>query len=104
MALFSSARVLALKYGLQERSTRDRLLAAKSHLDVGDEMIGNLIEAHRILLDTILRQQLRDLESGLALTNGIIPGELTGLQRDNLRWALDQIPLTTNLLGTPPTL
>ena len=104
MALFSSARVLALRYGLEARSTRDRMLAAKDHLDIGDEAVGNLIEAHRIILDTILRQQLHDLENGAALTNGIVPGNLTSLQRDNLRWALDQIPLTANLLGTPPPL
>lgn len=99
MARLFSARVLARKYGLQERSTQDRLLAAKSHLDIGDEMIGNKIEARRILLDTILRQHLRDLENGLTITNGIMPDELTGLHRDNLRWALDQIPLAVRSLG-----
>ena len=104
MALFSSARVLAIKYGLEKHSTRDRLIAAKDHVEISDEAIGSLIEAHRIILDTILRQQLRDLENGLALTNGIVPSELTGLQRDNLRWALDQVPLAANLLGTPPTI
>lgn len=102
LALFSTARVLALKFGLDDRSTRDRFAAAKAHFNHHGQTIGNLMEAHRVLLDTILRQQLRDLDRGLPLSNSIKPSELTSLQRDNLRWALDQIPETATLLGTLP--
>ncbi len=101
MALFSTARVLALRFGIADRSTRGRLAAASEHLDHGKEAVGNLIEAHRIILNTILRQQLSDLDSGIPPSNRIKPSELTGLQAQNLRWALDQIPLIANLLGTP---
>jgi DNA polymerase-3 subunit epsilon/CBS domain-containing protein len=104
MALFSTARVLALKFGISARSTRARFLASREHLDHGEEAVGNLVEAHRIILETILRQQLRDLTSGIQLSNSIRPSELNGFQRENLRWALDKIPLTADLLGTPPRL
>ncbi|MGI9417777.1 MAG: DUF294 nucleotidyltransferase-like domain-containing protein [Geminicoccaceae bacterium] len=102
MALFSTARVLALKFDLEDRSTRSRFLAARDPLDMKEQTVGNLVEAHRLLLDTILRQQLRDLDRGLPLSNSIKPSELTSLQRDNLKWALDQIPETASLLGTLP--
>jgi DNA polymerase-3 subunit epsilon/CBS domain-containing protein len=104
MALFSTARVLALRFGLTERSTRERFSAVRNHLDHGQEAISDLLEAHRIILDTILRQQLRDLTHGIPLSNRVKAPELTNLQRQNLRWALDRIPLVENLLGTPPKL
>lgn len=104
MALFSTARVLALRFGLTERSTRERFSAARKHLDRGQEAIGDLLEAHRIILDTILRQQLRDLSHGIPLSNRVKASELTNLQRQNLKWALDRIPLVANLLGTPAKL
>jgi DNA polymerase-3 subunit epsilon/CBS domain-containing protein len=99
MALFSTARVLALRHGITQHSTRERFLAARDHLDHGKEAIADLIEAHRIILDTILHQQLRDLDEGIPLSTRIKPSSLSNLQRQNLRWALDRVPLTLNLLG-----
>jgi DNA polymerase-3 subunit epsilon/CBS domain-containing protein len=104
MPLFAAARVLALRFGLEERSTQTRLLAARDHLDHGKEAIADLVEAHRIILEAVLRQQLADLQAGIPLSNRIRPGELTGTQHQNLKWALERIPLTAGLLGTPPRL
>jgi DNA polymerase-3 subunit epsilon/CBS domain-containing protein len=99
MALFSTARILALRYGIAQRSTRDRFLAARDHLDQGKVAISDLIEAHRIILATILGQQLQDLDEGIPLSSRIRPSSLSNLQRQNLKWALGRIPLTVNLLG-----
>ena len=99
MVLFSVARILALRYGLAERSTRTRFLAAYDHLDEGKEAIADLIEAHRILLETILRQQLVDLDQGIPLSSRVSPSSLSNLQRQQLKWALGRTPLTLNLLG-----
>ena len=74
-------------------------MAARDHLDHGKESIADLIEAHRIILDTILNQQLRDLDQGIPLSSRVKPLSLSNLQRQNLRWALDRVPLTLNLLG-----
>ncbi|NJO38128.1 MAG: hypothetical protein HC871_11600 [Rhizobiales bacterium] len=101
MPLFATARVLALRFGLAQRSTQARFLAARDHLAHGREAIADLVEAHRILLESVLRQQLLDLQDGIPLSNRIKPGLLAGTQHQNLKWALERIPLTSGLLGTP---
>ena len=101
MPIFSTARVVALRHGLDQRSTPGRLEAAQD-LDIpGAHVIGDLIDAHRILLDAILRQQLRDLEAGLSLTNKVAPAQLNAHERQELRWALEQVGQVGDLLGTP---
>ena len=61
----------------------------------------NLGEAHRIILHTILEQQLIDLEAGIPLSNRVAPNMLSSALRDQLSWALEQVPNVTNLLGDP---
>lgn len=101
MPIFSTARVAALQYGLTHRSTPARLSGLKETGEVSERTIDTLIEAHRILLNLILRQQLRDLDNGLPLSNKVAPSDLTELDRQEMRWALEQVPRVTGLLGTP---
>ncbi|NIA69958.1 CBS domain-containing protein [Pelagibius litoralis] len=117
MPVFSTARVLALQYGLKAVSTRERLEAYRALQESagigsgmgpdrgadrgGDKNIGNLIEAHRILLNLILRQQLRDIAHGVPLSNKVAPGELTAYDRQQMKWALERIPSVADVLGTP---
>ena len=101
MPLFATARVLALRYRIAARSTPDRFDAARELVESGGSAVDNLIEAHRILLDTILRQQLRDLEAGIALSNSVALGDLTAHQRQDVKWALAQVPSVADVLGTP---
>ena len=61
----------------------------------------NLTEAHHIILATILEQQLLDLEAGIPLSNRVAPNALSSSLRDQLSWALDQVPNVSNLLGDP---
>jgi DNA polymerase-3 subunit epsilon/CBS domain-containing protein len=101
MPIFSAARVAALTHGIAARSTPERLEAVRA-LDVFDPaLIGRLIEAHRILLGVILRQQLRDIQAGIALSNHVAPGETEPYERQQLTWALGQIDSVRTLLGTP---
>ncbi|MGF1631242.1 MAG: DUF294 nucleotidyltransferase-like domain-containing protein [Kiloniellaceae bacterium] len=101
MPIFSAARVAALTHGIAARSTPERLEAVRA-LDVFDPaLIGRLIEAHRILLGAILRQQLRDIQAGVALSNRVAPGETEPYERQQLTWALGQIDSVRTLLGTP---
>jgi len=101
MPIFSAARVAALTHGISARSTPERLEALRE-LDIVDAaLIGRLIEAHRILLGAILGQQLRDLPAGIALSNRVMPGEISAYDRQQLTWALGQIADCRSLLGTP---
>ncbi len=101
MPIFSTARVLALKYGLRAGSTPQRLEQAAEQNPDMQASIRNLIDAHRILLDMIVQQQLRDIDAGLALSNSVVPADITSHQRDDLRWALDQVTLVSGLLDVP---
>jgi len=101
MPLFSAARVLALQHGLAERSTPDRFTAARKMGIQAAHVIDELIDAHRILLSTILRQQLRDIEAGLALGNSVDPKQLDGHDLQQMRWAIDQVPKVRDLFGLP---
>ncbi len=99
--IVSTARVLALRYGLSEHATPARLAAAKLHIEEQAHVADALIQAHKILLDESLRQQLRDLDSGLKLSNSVKISDLSKHRKQQLRWALEQIPGIANLLGTP---
>lgn len=101
MPLFSTARVLALQNDIADRSTPARLEAARDRGALAPELASSLIAAHRILLEAILAQQLRDIQAGVPLSNRIAPGELQAEQRDRLRWALRQVPDVANALGDP---
>ncbi|NMM46689.1 CBS domain-containing protein [Rhodospirillaceae bacterium KN72] len=101
LPIISTARVVALQHGLDLRGTPERLSAARDLGLAKDRTIDNLIEAHGILLNRILRQQLRDLDQGVALSNRVTPGDLSGIERQELKWALEQVPRVADLLGTP---
>ena len=101
MPIFSAARVLALQLGIDARSTPERLLAARDKDVRGAHLIGNLVDAHRILLGAILRQQLRDIDAGVKLSNKVEMAQLDSNEKQQLVWALEQSPAIADLLGTP---
>ena len=101
MPLFSTARVLAIKHGIRARSTPARFDALSAELGKMQTTLENLREAHRIIFQTILEQQLLDLEAGIPLSNRVAPGNLSSALRDQLDWALRQVPNVSNLLGDP---
>jgi DNA polymerase-3 subunit epsilon/CBS domain-containing protein len=101
MPIFSGARVLALQEQNPSYGTPQRLQAAAGLESANTRAIDNLIDAHRILLGAILAQQLRDLEAGIPPSNSVAPKELSAHQRDEIRWALAQVPAIAGLLGDP---
>ncbi|KUO53905.1 MAG: hypothetical protein APF80_17095 [Alphaproteobacteria bacterium BRH_c36] len=104
MPIFSSARVLALRHGIRQRSTRDRLTAAAQLEGISTTLVTDLLASHRFFLQAILRQQLRDMTAGHKLSNSVAHGELTALERQELNWALHQVGRVADLLGTPTSL
>jgi DNA polymerase-3 subunit epsilon/CBS domain-containing protein len=101
LPIFSAARVAALTHGIAARSTPERLEAVRALEILDGAVIGRLVEAHRILLGAILRQQLRDILAGVALSNRVAPGEMEPHERQQLTWALAQVDSVRTLLGTP---
>ncbi|MDJ0778649.1 MAG: DUF294 nucleotidyltransferase-like domain-containing protein [Gammaproteobacteria bacterium] len=101
MPLFSTARTLAITHGIRAQSTPERLAAVGRELGKMETTLENLGEAHRIIFHAILEQQLLDLEAGIPLSNRVAPNSLNSAMRDQLSWALEQVPNVSNLLGDP---
>jgi len=101
MPIFSAARAVSLERVIYARSTTDRLRDIKK-LDIASpNLIDDLLDAHGFLLNLILDQQLRDIDEGIPPSNSIIPRALDGADRTQLKWALEQVPRVTDLVGKP---
>ena len=101
MPLFSTARTLAIKHGIRVQSTPERFSELRARIGKMKKTLKNLNKAHRIIFNTILEQQLLDLEAGIPLSNRVAPASLDSATRDQLSWALEQVPNVSNLLGDP---
>jgi DNA polymerase-3 subunit epsilon/CBS domain-containing protein len=101
MPLFSTARTLAIKHGIRAQSTPDRFNELRPRMGKMKKTLKNLNEAHRIIFNSILEQQLLDLEAGIPLSNRVAPASLDPATREQLSWALEQVPNVSNLLGDP---
>lgn len=101
LPIFSAARVEAIRHGIREKSTPGRLRAVAGLANVSENLIENLVEAHRIILSAILKQQLYDIEHGVSLSNNVEPDKLKPALKSNLKWALEQVPGIRDLLGVP---
>jgi DNA polymerase-3 subunit epsilon/CBS domain-containing protein len=101
MPIFSAARIAALTHKLDVRSTPERLEGVRQLGEFDGAVIGRLIDAHKVLLGAILRQQLRDIQHGIALSNKVAPSEMPAHERQELTWALGQVESVRDLLGTP---
>lgn len=101
MPIFSVARVLALRHALSDHSTAARLGALRGKPGISEENIDGLLEAHQIILRTILQQQLADIEQGIPPSSRVDPKKLHAPEMAHLLWALKQVPLVRDLLGDP---
>lgn len=101
LPIFSCARILAIQHRIDKHSTPERLRAARELQHKMDTIYENLDEAHRIIFNIILQQQLWDIDAGIPPSNFIAPASLSGSMHKQLKWALDRVPGVSNLLGDP---
>ncbi len=101
LPIFSTARVLAIQFGVRIRSTPGRLEAVRGEESINEDSIDRLVDAHRTLLGAILNQQLLDIRAGIPPSNLVDPKMLSSTERDQLKWALHQVEAVTGLLGDP---
>ena len=64
--LVAAARALAIRYGIEARSTPARLAGIKAIAHASESDIDALEEAHGVFLDLILAQQIEDVHHGIA--------------------------------------
>lgn len=98
----TTARVLAIRHHVVERSTPARLAGVKA-LGIGGEAdLDALAEAQGVFLDLTLHQQIEDIECGNPPTNRVAVKRLPARDRERLRTALSAVghldELTRDLL------
>lgn len=79
------ARVVALKYGLKETNTVERLNAALECKGLSREMHGNLIDALEFISSLRIRHQAEQIRKGIDADNFLPVGELSGLEKSHLK-------------------
>ena len=92
MPIFTAARLLSIKTGARVRATPARLRAAAEAALASQEQIDGLIEAHRVILGAMLRQQIADIAEGARLGPRVDPRRLGKAGRAALRAALRRVP------------
>jgi signal-transduction protein with cAMP-binding, CBS, and nucleotidyltransferase domain len=89
--LVEAVRLLALREGVAEAGTLERLAALhrQGHLD--DDERDYLAAAHRLMSTLVLRRQVADLKAGLPPGSWVSPGELTRRERRELAAGLGAV-------------
>lgn len=87
----TTARVLAIRHDIRERSTPDRLSAIKSEVRGGQRDLDSLIEAYGALLELVLDQQIEDVTRGAPPSNRVAVGRLASRDRDRLKRTLEAV-------------
>jgi signal-transduction protein with cAMP-binding, CBS, and nucleotidyltransferase domain len=99
MPIFTGARVLALRHGIAERSTRDRLAGVQA-LGIGAASdYDSIIEGQEALLDAVLEQQVEDAARGVSLSPRVIVDRLPAKERAELRTAVKAVDTMLGILG-----
>ncbi len=101
MPVVSGARMLALRHGVEQRATRQRLAGVRDLGGGNEDDLNNLIEAHEIFLKAILRQQLMDIDIGIPPSNKVEVKRLEKREYERIRWALRQTEAMVSLIGDP---
>jgi len=99
MPIFSSARVLSIRYEVRARSSTERLngFAAK---EVGlSDVVQSVLDAHRVLLGAVIAQQLVDAEVGVPLSTGVEIGRFDKRARAQLKQALRAVAGAIDLVS-----
>lgn len=79
------ARLLALKHGVKETNTLDRLRVLADREAIPRELYTETVEAYEFQMQLRLVHQMRMMESGQLPHNYVDPGELSDLEKQTLR-------------------
>ncbi len=88
LPIVSGGRVLALRMGAKATATPERWRAAAEDRLVRREDFARIDDAHEMILELILSQQISDLAAGRAPGTAVEVRRLLGLSRERLKQAL----------------
>ena len=85
----STARVLAIRHHVVERSTPARLAGVRALAIGGESDLDALLEAQETFLDLLATQQIEDIERGTSPSNAVAVKRLSSNDRNRLRTAFE---------------
>jgi DNA polymerase-3 subunit epsilon/CBS domain-containing protein len=96
--IVAAARTLAVRHHVIERGTTARIAGLKA-LGIGDDrLLDAVAEAHSVLSDFVLAQQIDDIDHGIAPSNAVLLNRLDKRERDRLRAALKAVEPVEQLM------
>ena len=102
LPIVSSARVLAIRHGIAERSTQARLQRLRELGRGGEADLEAVSAAHRIVIEAILRQQVHDVRAGISPSSRVEVARISRSDRESIKTALKAVgrldELVRNLL------
>jgi CBS domain-containing protein len=99
LPLVTAARALSIRHDVRARSTVERYQGVAAAGVGSPQDTESIIEAHRVLLGAVLRQQLADAEAGVPLSPAVDVGGLGKEEREKLRAALGAVRTAVDLVG-----
>ena len=94
----SAARLLSIRHGVAERSTRARIEGLIARGIGSDTDLAAMLDAHGLGLALILAQQSRDIAAGLKPSTYVDLGQISRQQKAELKRALGHLGLLHSLL------
>ncbi len=98
LPIVAGARAVALRHGIEALSTPDRLRGAVSAAGRAQTDSDLIIEAHELILELILAQQIQDIAGGLRPGNRVHLASLDRRDHERLKEALSRVGLIQDML------
>ena len=98
LPIVSAARLLAMRYGVDRRSTPARLSGVLETGRGGAADLAAIIAGHEAVLAAILRQQIRDIHAGISPSNRVEAARLKGQELEGVKDALRAVPELNELV------
>ena len=96
--IVATARTLAIRHDIRERSTRARLERLIGLGIGGDQDMAAMLSGHTLLLSLLLAQQSRDLHSGVPASNRVEVTRLSKVEQADLKSVLKQLQSASALV------
>ncbi len=97
LPIVASARVLAMRHGIAERSTQERLERLEERKK-GASDLAAMRKGHKVVVAAILAQQIRDIHAGLKPGNRVETDKLSRSDQATLKEVLSLVPRIGDLV------
>ena len=99
MPIFTATRVLALRHGVNARSTADRLEGVLEKGIGSRGVVDRVLAAQEVLMRAVLQQQLADGQNGIPLSPRVDVDRIDKAGRRTIKEAIESVPLIIDLVS-----